>query len=164
MAATFSSMITEARKYWGERNPREQRMVCAMVLVVGVAILWSLIDWQRSETARLDKAIPSAQAQVKTMQEHAAELARLRSQPTKPAFNAAQVLVQLQSSASAQKLALTIKDEGSRIVISGEGIDFDHWVPWLANAQSTHGLKASSLQASGENGAEKVQAILEPAK
>jgi type II secretory pathway component PulM len=148
------------RQYWAERNPREQRMAIVMVAVIGVAALWALFDWQAAEYKRLEKVVPRVQAQVKAMQDDAAELARLRVAPKRPAVDTKQLADTLQSSASAQHLALTVRNDGDRVVVSGTSVPFDTFVAWLATAQTQNALKVAALDASPNNDGQRIEVRL----
>ncbi|MFT4171408.1 MAG: type II secretion system protein GspM [Rhodocyclaceae bacterium] len=148
------------RQYWAERNPREQRLLVAMVAVIAVAALWALFDWQAAEYKRLGKLVPRVQAQVKAMQDDAAELARLRVAPKRPAADAKQLADTLQNSAAALHLALTVRNDGDRIIVSGTSVPFDAFVAWLAAAQTQNALKVASLDASPNNDGQRIEVRL----
>ena len=152
--------LTLARQYWSERNARERRLISIAVVVVGLGLLWTIYDWQAAERKRLDRLLPSVQAQVKTMQDDAAELGRLRSQARKPQLDSAHIVESLQGSAAAQNLPLNIRGDGDRILVSGTALPFDAWATWLAAAQNMHGLTVQMLEATHEANGLHIEARL----
>jgi general secretion pathway protein M len=156
--------LTLARQYWHERNARERRLLGIAALVVGLGLLWSIYGWQAAERKRLDHLLPTAQAQVRTMQDNAAELGRLRSQARKPALDSARIAESLQGSAAAQSLPLIIRGDGDRVLVSGSALPFDAWAAWLAAAQNMHGLKVQMLEANREANGLHIEARLTQAQ
>lgn len=158
------NLLAHARQYWAERNLRERRMLVAMVVVISVAILWALFDWQASERKRLDKLSPRVQAQVKSMQDDAAELARLRVAAKPATQDIALVVESLKSSAATQNLAITVRGDGDRILVSAASVPFDTWVTWLAGVQAQNALRVSALEATPANEGQRIEARLVQAR
>ncbi|HEX5125675.1 MAG TPA: type II secretion system protein GspM [Rhodocyclaceae bacterium] len=154
------SPLTRAQQYWAERNPRERRLILIAALVVSVGLLWTLHDWQATERTRLDRLLPTVQAQVKAMQDDAAELARLRSLTRAPHPDAGRDIEALQGSATAQNLPLSIRSEGDNILVSGTALPFDAWIIWLAGAQNTQRLKVQTMEVTREANGLHIEARL----
>ena len=63
-AQAASGPITRLANAWQARNPRERTLLIAAATVIGVALVVNLLDWSRSERARLGRSLPRAEAQL----------------------------------------------------------------------------------------------------
>lgn len=130
---------------WRARSARERRFLSAALLVVAIALLWTLHDGIRAERARLDRALPGANAQLKAMQEQAAELARLNNQPRLPKVDTTRQSEDIQAAAKAANLTVQVRSEGGRITVSGDAPQFNMVVTFLGNVQTALGLRSEML-------------------
>ena len=126
----MSTVFRLAAARWQKLQPREQRLALWCGIVVGVALLMSVDDWQRSELSRLNKALPAAETRLATMRKLADELsasAALQHRTPAPAS-----IEQVAASVKANGLSLTLTATGTSQAVVQGSVDFDDWVNWLA--------------------------------
>jgi len=147
------------------RPAREQRMIFIMCLVVAGGILWSWFNWQSKENVRLDRVLPQARARLAVMQDASAEITRLRAQ-AKPAAKAAnQIVESLQASAKTLQLNLNIRSiDGGLVQISGNGVNFDAWISWLAQIQQAQPVRLATADIAREAKGVRIEAQLSTGK
>lgn len=160
MKALLKTLV-ELRAAWFARAPRERRLLAAAAAVIAIAVLWTLIDWVRSERVRLARALPQAQAQLATMREDAAELQRVARLPARNPPPPAALADTLGTSAQAAGLALELRPDGDGLLLTGL-VPFDPLVEWLAAAQRDYGLRVQRFTATREAEGVRVETLLAP--
>lgn len=157
----LQAKVQEARAWWSGLVPRERALVAAMVVVLGIAAIWSLADWTQAERKRLARALPQAKARLAAMRDDAAEVQRLQRMQARPAVPPASLAEPLQASARARGLTMDVRVDGGGVHAKGGG-SFDLIVEWLAEAQRDHGLGVARLITNrGPNGV-AIEADLQP--
>ena len=111
------TFVERCRAFWAARHPRERRLLTALAIFIGVALLAQLLWASHQARARLNRQIPLLRQQVETLQRKAAELQRLRAQPPIPApADASRLLALAVASAEAAALpeaATQLQSEGA---------------------------------------------------
>lgn len=154
-------IISVLRDLFMARHARERRLILAMCSVVAVGLLWSWFSWQHKENERLDRALPQARARLASMQDASAEITRLRAQAKPAQIPTAQHIESLQASARTLQLNLNIRSiEGGMIQVSGNGVNFDAWISWLAQAQGTQSLRLANADIAQEANGVRIEAQL----
>lgn len=154
-------ILSILRNHYLTRPAREKRLILAMCAVVCAGILWSWFSWQSKENARLDRALPQARARLAAMQDASAEITRLRAQAKPSQAAPAQLIESLNASARPLQLNLNIRPvEGGTLQVSGSGVNFDAWISWIAQAQSTHSLRLASADIAPEAKGVRIEAQL----
>lgn len=150
------SRLTQA---WQAISPRERRLVLLAGGVVAVGLVVGLLDWSRSERARLTRSLPRAEAQLEQVQEAATEITRLRGE-TPPARTAVPALLDAaQASAKSRGLGLALQASGDGLQIKGQA-SLDAFVDWLATLQRDQGLRVQRLEIQGQGGSVSVDTVL----
>lgn len=147
------------QQYWHARNPREQKLLVMMLSLSLLALVWTVWDSQSAAKARLSLALPQARTQLEEMQNQANELSRLRSLPARQKLDILPLLEALGQMAKVHQVNLTIKENKQQIEIQGESVDFNAWVAWLAEAQTTYGLRVLQMTVTQAE-QQRVQAVL----
>ena len=161
--ATLPNLLTAARAAWMKRAERERRILSIGAVCVALALVWSLFAWTQKESRRLALALPAAQAQLKAMQEDAAELVRLRARTAAAAPDASRWQENLSNAAQGLGLQLDIKGDPAGLAVSGSGVPFDAFTQWLAAAHA-EGLRPATMEVLAEGTGVKVTARLAPVK
>lgn len=151
--------LQQGRTAWNARAPREQMMIAAMIVVVSIALLWSLHDWTEAERIRLVRAFPAAEAQLAAMRDNAAELQRLQRQPARTTPSASAAATALETSARMRGLIVDVKAGQDRIRLTGSG-NFDTIIEWLAEMQRDSGLRVTHLTATRDTDQVRIEADL----
>lgn len=141
MTAAFR--ILAAR--WQQLQPRERQLAFWCGIVIAVAALLTIEDWQRQEQIRLAKALPAAEARLANMQKLADEFSGLpaRRQKGAKAKASPELLI---ASAKAAGLPLDVAVTGTSQVVLKGAVAFDRWVDWLAVA-ATQGWRVEKATA-----------------
>jgi type II secretory pathway component PulM len=154
----MKARIEAWRSDWQTRPPRERLIIAATAAAVGLALLALFWSWLQGEEARLQKAVPLAQARLQRMQDDAAEVVRLRAQSgasTQATSPADAVAASLKS----HQLDLTLTADGDRMQLHGSA-DFDQTMNWLASAQQDFKLRLASFSAKRAGGGVSIDAVL----
>lgn len=155
----MKSRLDALRAAWLARSPRERSAAKALAAFVGLAVL--VLAWSSllAEQARLQKAVPLAQARLQRMQDDAAEVARLRAQSdatTVQSATADAINVSLRS----RHLDLAVTADGSdRLQIHGNA-GFDETIAWLATVQQDFKLRLAALSATRAGAGVRIDAVL----
>lgn len=161
--STLPNLLTSARTAWMKRAERERRILGIGAAFVVLALVWSLVSWTQKESRRLALALPAAQAQLKAMQEDAAELVRLRARTAPGAPDASRWQSNLNSAALGLGLNLDIKGDPAGLAVNGSGVPFDAFTQWLAAAHA-EGLRPATMEVLAEGTGVKVTARMAPVK
>ncbi|MDB5814273.1 MAG: hypothetical protein JWN23_1390 [Rhodocyclales bacterium] len=159
---TLTRLRMQAREALTRLNARERWMLLVGTALIVLTLVWLLYAWQAATHRQLDAAIPRAAAQLARMQSESAELARLRGLPPPAAANLAQLVGTLQGSAAARGLALSVRNDGNQLIVSGKGINFDSWVQWLAETQRDSAMRLTYLDVAQTPGGPQLEARLAP--
>jgi type II secretory pathway component PulM len=153
------SRLDTLRAAWLARPPRERSVAKALAALVGLAVLalaWSSLQ---AEQARLQKAVPLAQARLQRMQDDAAEVARLRAQSDTVAAQSATAEA-INASLRSRHLDLAVTADGSdRLQVHGNA-GFDETVAWLATIQQDFKLRLAALSATRAGASVRIDAVL----
>ncbi len=141
----MKQQLAALRTHWEARAPREKQLLKLSAIVIVVALLWTLHDSVSKERKRLDHVIPVAAAQLKGMQEEAAELARLHNQPALPKLDPLRLQDAVQAAVKAQGLVAQVRADGGQIVLSGDAQSFNMLVDCLSSVQAANGLKIAAM-------------------
>lgn len=143
-----SPQVQQTLAAWQARSRRERQMLLAALGVIVLAILWTSHDSIRAERKRLDRVVPAAHAQLKSMQEQAAELARLSNQPRLPKLDVTRQTDEITSAAKTQGLSVQVKNEGGRLLVSGDAAQFNQLVAFVGGVQTALGMRNEMLDVS----------------
>lgn len=154
--------LARANAWWQQRAPRERQLISAAAVLLVIGLLWTLHSWSQREARRLDRALPIAQAQLRSMQDDAAELDRLRAQPEQARSDAARWVPVLEEAARRHGLTLEIRGEIGSVSASGQNQSFDAFARWLGDAQRELGLRVFSVDLTREAAGVRIDARLTP--
>lgn len=134
---------------WRSRPERERSFLAAGALVMGVmlyvALVWLPLERMR---VRLAADLPMLRASIAALERDAAEVKRLRAQPSSIPPNQAPLAQIMRMNVWGRELPgvqLTVPDD-KHVKISGSDIAFTALLDWLANAQAAHGLRVESAR------------------
>lgn len=141
---TLAELQQRFQSFWQARAPRERRALLLMTIVVllamAVQILWSA----HRARERLHREVPALRAELAAMQAQALEWRRLRAQgEPMPMLSDAALDAAVRASLAGLNgsgSALTSRLIGSRQIALQGQVDFDRWVDWLAQMQSSQQL------------------------
>jgi len=130
------------RARWSALAPRERGLVLGAVLLVGVALLWSVVigpAWRTLRDAPVERA--RLEAQWQTMQRQAAETRALRAAPPLAPGLAVQAL-----QAATERLgpAARLSLQGDRAVLTITAVPGTALMQWLAEAR--RGARAQPVE------------------
>lgn len=134
------------REWWQGLQPREQWVLLAGVVGVGVLMLYALVfDPYQKEGARLRGAVAEKRASLAAMQQSSGEIAALRGQGAAGQLAAGQsIMGVVDSSAKQFNIGAGIKriqPEGDHTVkVWAEQVAFDDLVRWLDELQRRYGI------------------------
>ncbi|MDQ8021210.1 MAG: type II secretion system protein GspM [Moraxellaceae bacterium] len=154
--------LTSAITWWQQRAARERLLISGALVLLVIGLLWTLHSWSQREARRLDRSLPLAQAQLRSMQDDAAELDRLRAQPEQTRSEAATWVPVLEDAARRHGLVLELRGDMGSIAVSGQGQSFDAFSRWLGDAQRELGLRVFSLELTREAAGVRIDARLTP--
>ena len=147
-APALASLRQQAGAWWEARAPRERQALLAVVIVLGLFMVWSALIAPalltvREAPARLDRL----DAQLQQMQRVAAESAALRS--VAPVSGAqASLALKAASDRLGERGRLTLQGERASLALTG--VDTDTLRAWLQEARS--GARARPVEAQLQRG------------
>lgn len=141
----LASQLAPLQTYWAARSRRERQLLIAAGVVILVAVLWTMHDSVTRERQRLQRVIPVASAQLKSMQEQAAELTRLGNLPRLQKLDATRQVEDIQSAAKVHGLSVQVRQDSGRLTVSGDAAQFNTLVTFLGAVQSTLGMRSEML-------------------
>lgn len=154
----MKTQLDALRAAWQARSTRERSIAKALALCAALAIL--ILAWYslQAEQARLQKALPLAQARLQRIQDDADEVARLRAQSigsvSSPTAEA--IVASLQS----RHLGLAISaHDSNRLQVQGDA-DFDETISWLALVHQDFRVRLETLSAVRAVKGVKIDAML----
>jgi general secretion pathway protein M len=138
--------LTEA---WRARPERERSLLAAGGVVIAVMLYVALV-WIPLERTRVRLAayLPALRASISALERDAAEVKRLRVEPSSVPQNRAPLAPLMAANTWARELPgvqLTVPDE-KHVRLSGSDIAFTALLDWLATAQAAHGLRVESAR------------------
>jgi type II secretory pathway component PulM len=128
----MKSLVAKALTKWKQLQPRERRLAKWCGAVLGIALVLTIDDWQRSERLRLQKSIPLAEARLAAMEalgDQFVSVSGLIRDRTKGPTPVELVAISLKSHGLPLEL---VKTGPTQIIIQG-AVVFDDWVVWLAS-------------------------------
>ena len=147
-APALASLRQQGGAWWEARAPRERQALAAVLIVLGLFVVWSALIAPalltvREAPARLDRL----DAQVQQMQRVATESAALRSVAP---VSAAQASLALKAASDrlGERGRLTL--QGERATLTLTGVDTDTLRAWLQEARS--GARARPIDAQLQRG------------
>lgn len=154
-------MNNALRAYLAARSPRERRLLVIAFAVIAIGVVVSLSEWAWRERQRLAVELPEARNAFATMQNDAAELARLERTPP-PAALALATLAQMASAAGASRgLSLEIEQTGTALRAEGTG-SFTAITDWLASLQADQRLRPTRVVMAVQGDKVRFEATLTP--
>ena len=147
---------------WIARSPREKLLLALVGGLILFALVFSSINWISHEQHRLERAMPSRQAQLLEVQAAATELEQLRSRPAVSVSSGPELARIIAESARAHGLDLRIAE--NRDGLLGEGrAPFDQLIDWLGKLNQEFALRIEKLDIQREAGGAIISATLMPA-
>lgn len=131
-------MRARLRKLWISRAPRERLVIAVLAAVVGVALYLALVQSANRARQRLAPAVTSLRAQSALLEQHAAELERLRTLPAPPAGQAnLRTLVETQIGTAGLARALVRIDapNADQVQVVFGAIPFAEWLALVSSLQ-----------------------------
>ena len=134
---------------WRARPERERSLLAAGAVVIAV-MLYVALAWLPLERMRVRLAadLPALRASIAALERDAAEVKRLRAQPSTVPTNRAPLAPLMAANSWARELPgvqLTVPDE-KHVRLSGSDIAFGALLDWLATAQAAHGLRVEAAR------------------
>ncbi|ENO84143.1 type II secretion system protein GspM [Thauera linaloolentis] len=127
-------------------SPRERLAAQAAIAVLLAAALLIGAESLLAERARLDRQLPQLADRLARMELDAAELARLRGAPRKPAAADSGVLA---ASARSHGLAVDIEAGDSHAFRLAGRASLSALLPWLGELHAEYGLRVTDMQFDG---------------
>jgi general secretion pathway protein M len=133
----------QASRFWQTRAPRERQLIAAMVVAVGILLLWWIAVQPALRTLReASIEIERLEQQTQQVQLAAAEMQTLRSVSPVPTE---QAMAALRSATARLGDKAKISVQGERATLSFTGIPAEALRAWLGEARS--GARARPLEA-----------------
>lgn len=123
--------------FWGQRNPRERRMLTVAVVVVAAGLIYALlIDPALSGRAELEKRLPPLRQQAAEVQSLAKEASALAGKTAAPP--PAMTRQGIEASLSRKGLkAQNVSVSGELTKVQLNGVPFSATAEWLGELQKT---------------------------
>lgn len=146
--------------FWADRNQREQRMLIAAAIVVGLGLIYGLlIDPALSGRVDLEKRLPTLRQQAAEVQSLSKQAAALDSKAAVPA--PAMTRESIETSLGRQGLqAQSIAVTGENLRLQLENASFAGLVAWLADMQRTARLTVTEANITTLEQVDRVNANL----
>lgn len=129
------------RELWESRAPRERVIIAVSVAVLVAALYVGLVDTATRERERLRTSVTTLRSQANLLEQHAAELERLRAAPAISALQTdLRTLVQARANAAGLAHALLridVRDNDQVVAVFG-AVGFASWLNWIAGLQAQH--------------------------
>lgn len=132
-------MKAQLLKLWESRAPRERAVIAILMAVLAVALYWWLVQSGGTAHAKLHTRVPALRAQAARLEQHAAEIKRLRAAPPIPVSQAdLRTLVQAQANAAGLSRSLVKIDapDANQVVVVFGAVAFADWLNWVAGLKS----------------------------
>ncbi|HKQ22867.1 MAG TPA: type II secretion system protein M [Burkholderiales bacterium] len=157
-------MNATLRRLWQSRAPRDRMVIAVLAVLVGVTLYVWLVQSADQAHRRLRASVPVLRAQAARLDQHAAEIGRLRSAPPPSASTTdLRTLVQAQAGAAGLSGALgqiNVTDDNQVVVVFG-AVSFADWLNWVASLKSQQvRLDACRVEALSSPGLVSVTATL----
>ena len=155
-------------KSWFEQLAPRERLTLFIGAAVAVPLLFYILVWGpiRRDIDTLETGVAAQRETLDWMQSAAAEVMRLRAEgrSAPPPVGGESLLSVVNQSAQRQQLASTIQrmsPQGEQAIeLQLTGVDFERFVRWLAELQTSHGIVLTSLSLSRAAGPGQVDARL----
>jgi general secretion pathway protein M len=162
-----SAVATALSDFWGERAPREKRLIAVGGVALALVVLYCVaLDPALSGRAKLRADLPAMQRQLAQMTADADEAHRLavfaqRSAPSGNALKQALAASLVQRGLVATQLNLA----GPSIQLQLKSAEFGTWVAWLDDVRRQFKIKVSEARVTAlkDEGQVDVTATLQPA-
>lgn len=132
-------MRAQLRKIWESRAPRERTIIAIMMVVLGVALYWWLVQSGGQAHTKLRASVTTLRAQATRLEQQAVELERLRATPTPPASQSdLRTLVQAQAGAAGLSSTLVKIDapDANQVVVAFGAVAFADWLNLISTLKS----------------------------
>lgn len=129
--------------------PRERRALLGTLVLILAAALLLGVEHLLAERTRLERRLPQLAASLARLEIDAAELARLRAAPRKPAMADTAILT---ASARAYGLDADIGTDGSGGFRLGGQADLAALLRWLGELHAEYGLRVMEMTFDGTAG------------
>lgn len=134
-------MTPALRHWWGQRAPREQRMLGVAFALIGVALLWWLgVAPALRGLRQWETQAPRLEAQLQTMRSLQTEAQSLQAQP---ALSTAAAQQALQSTLGALGSSGSLVVQGTLATVTLRGASPQALAQWLARARTEARLAPS---------------------
>lgn len=162
-----SAVATALDDFWGERAPREKKLITIGGTVLALVVLyWLVLDPALSGRATLRADLPAMQRRLAQMTADASEarLLAARAQGSTPTGNA---LKEALAASLAQRglVATQLNVAGPNVQLQLKNAQFGSWLAWLDDVRRQFKVKASQAHVSAlkDDGQVDVTATLQPA-
>jgi general secretion pathway protein M len=162
-----SAVATALGDFWGERSPREKKLISIGSAVLALVVLYSVaLDPALTGRAKLRDELPAMQRRLAQMTAEANEARSLSSaaQGSAPTGNALKDA--LAASLAQRGLAATqLNVAGPNVQLQLKNVEFGTWVAWLDDVRRQFKVKVAEAHVSAlkEDGQVDVTATLQPA-
>jgi general secretion pathway protein M len=153
--------------FWGERNPREKKLVSVAAAMLAVAVLYSVL-WDPAQTnrAQLRAQLPALQSKLARMNAEAQEARTLAGASQAVAPSGRALREALIASLTQRGLAPThVNVAGSAVQFELKNAPFGTWIQWLDDMRKQFKVKVveAHVTALKADGQVDVNATLQPA-
>lgn len=140
--------------YWRQRSRREQGLLLAMAVVLGVGVLYAGV-WEPAgkSVERNRAAVARLQAELSHVQSLAREAEQLKRQPAQAALPAKELLPVIRQVAQSQGLSEAgwhLSPEGESGVAMEGTMAFDAWVKLAGVLAAQHQVRVLSVRAEAQ--------------
>lgn len=161
----MAKLLHDFQHHWQNRSPRERQMLSLLAVFILVASLLQLLWTAHEARQRLTPQIPRLSQQLAVMQQQAAAIRNLNTQPLLPHASGAALLAAARNQLSLAGLNLAEEDlvmlSQQQLQLRGQ-LAFDAWLVASAALQQEHQLRLLQvrLQAiAGQPGVVRVDAL-----
>lgn len=131
------------RRHIQRLSARERRALGVALVVLLSATLALAVEALFTERTRLDRQVPALKHSLASMEQDAAELARLRGRPAVQATPDTTVII---ASARARGISADIRQTGNhRFRLEGQNT-LSELLPWLADLHAEYGMRIIEMQ------------------
>lgn len=161
-------MKARLRRLWESRAPRERAIIAALAVVLGVLLYIAFVQTAWRARVQLRAGVTTLRAQAAALEQHAAEIERLRAAPAAAASHTdLRTLVQAQADAAGLSRALVRIDapDADQVVVVFGAVAYADWNNWIVGLKAQHiRVDAGRIEALSTPGLVSVTATLMRAK
>lgn len=162
-----SVVATALGEFWGERSPREKKLISVGGAILALVVLYSVaLDPALTARAKLREELPAMQRRLAQMTAQANEARGLSSAARGSAPSGAALKDALAASLAQRGLSATqLNVVGPNVQLQLKNADFGAWVGWLDDVRKRFKVKVAEARVTAlkEDGQVDVSATLQPA-